>query len=214
MDILQGLQGMLGQALGGQGQAGVSNGAKAGGNDLLSNLLSPAVIGGLVGALFSGKGTAGNMLKGALLGGGGKMLWDKLTKQVDSANTQNPQYDGSVAPVDKQAERLITALVFAAKSDGHIDEQEQKAIQSQVEKLNLGPSAQQMVQQAIKAPLDPQIIARGVTNSDEALRLYALSSAVVNVDSFMERNYLDALANSLNIPANVKDEVDSQLKTQ
>ena len=41
-------------------------------------------------------------------------------------------------PVDLRAKRLVQALVFAAKSDGHIDADEQRAIDHSLAQLQVG----------------------------------------------------------------------------
>ena len=60
-------------------------------------------------------------------------------------------------------------------------------------------------------PLDPARIAQGVRTPEEALELYALSCAVIDVDHFMERGYLDALAEALRIPANVRADLTAKV---
>lgn len=115
---------------------------------------------------------------------------------------------------EERAVRLVRALVFAAKSDGHIDEKEQKAIYDNLQKLNIGTDAQALVQKALNEPLDPALIADGVKNEQEALELYALSCSVLDVDHFMERSYLDALAKALHIPDDVKSDLEKQIHGQ
>jgi uncharacterized membrane protein YebE (DUF533 family) len=55
------------------------------------------------------------------------------------------------------------------------------------------------------------LIARSVQNEDEALEVYYLSCLVIDVDHFMERGYLDALAQALKIPADVKQGIESDV---
>jgi uncharacterized membrane protein YebE (DUF533 family) len=201
MDILQGLQGMLGG--GGSGSGGG-----------LGSMLSSGAMGRMAQSLLTNKKGDFSWLKGALLAGAGKMLWDKLTTRVGEANAAVPNYGAAPAPADDQARRLIRALVFAAKSDGHIDAAEQRSINQQIQSLNIGPEAETLVQQAMNEPLDPNLIANGVRDPQEALRLYALSSAVIDPDQFMENAYLDGLAKALNIPQDVRDQVEQQMMAQ
>ncbi|HGM4677765.1 TPA: DUF533 domain-containing protein [Serratia marcescens] len=44
-----------------------------------------------------------------------------------------------------------------------------------------------------------------------ALEVYYLSCLVIDVDHFMERGYLDALAQALKIPADVKQGIESDV---
>ena len=67
------------------------------------------------------------------------------------------------------------------------------------------------MQEALDQPLNPELIARSVQNEDEALEVYYLSCTVIDVDHFMERGYLDALAQALKIPADVKRGIESDV---
>ena len=107
--------------------------------------------------------------------------------------------------------RLITAMVFAAKSDGVIDDAESAAIHRQVEQLQLGSDAEEAIQDALTQPLDPAIVAKGVESQEEALELYLLSCSVIEVDHFMEQSYLDALAKQMGMPGSVTAEVRSRV---
>lgn len=57
-----------------------------------------------------------------------------------------------------------------------------------------------LIEQAIEQPLDPQRLATGVRNEEEALEIYFLSCAAIDIDHFMERSYLNALGDALKIP--------------
>ena len=70
----------------------------------------------------------------------------------------------------------------------------------------LGPAA-------LEEPLDPRSLADGVQTADEALEIYTLSCAVVTNDHFMERSYLDALARALRIPDDVKNGIETSVKS-
>ena len=175
----------------------------------LGSLLGPAALGGLVGALLAG-GSAKKIAKSALfIGGGatlGAVLWNKYKGRLTSpasapaATTAEP---ATSLPAGR-AERLVLAMVFAARSDGHIDDKERAAIEHNVKQLNLDAAGERLVREAMTRPLDPAVIASGVYGEAEALEIYLLSCAVLDVDHFMERSYLDALAKALGIPDDVK----------
>lgn len=206
MNILQNLQDIIGQ-----GVSGLKDGKNL---DNLSGLLGPAALGGLAGALLTSKAARG-IVGGALLAGGGAMLWNKYKDRFQGVYPQDASAPAGAPPAPSQtrerAERLVQALVFAAKSDGHIDDKEQRAISDNLQKLNIGTDAQQLVQDALNQPLDPNLIAKGVTSEEEALQIYALSCAAIDVDHFMERSYLDALAQALKIPPDIKKELEAKL---
>ncbi len=107
--------------------------------------------------------------------------------------------------------RLVRALIYAAKSDGRIDEREQAGIDEKMQSLHFGPDDQAFIQKIMAEPLDPSVIAEGVHDEEEALELYALSCALTGADNFMERSYLDALAKALSIPDSIKVALEEQL---
>lgn len=203
MNLLQNLQSILGQGLSGLGGA-----APSGNKDSspLSGLLGSAALGGLAGLLLTSKAARGTAA-GALLAGGGALLWNKYKERIQAANNDTPEYGKQASLPNFRAERLIRAMVFAAKSDGHIDDKEQKAIQGKLQSLNLGPEAESLIQEAMEEPLDPMRIAREVSGADEALEIYALTCTVIDPDHFMEISYLNALADALRIPADVRAEL-------
>ena len=230
MNLLQQLQGMLGNAAGApSSQNSPQTSAPFGG--ALQGLLGPALLGGLAGALLTSK-TARGIAGGALLAGTGAAIWNQLKNRMQESNAADAPYSpsgqqptaslpGAAQPAfpaqaqstpRERAERLVRALVFAAKSDGHIDAQEQAAIYDNLKNLEIGSDAQTLVQQAMNEPLDPSLIANGVKSEEEALEVYAVSCAVVDIDHFMERSYLDALAAALKIPADVKSELEKQMR--
>ncbi|WP_410015332.1 tellurite resistance TerB family protein [Sodalis sp. C49] len=190
-----------------------------GGN--LAGLLAPGALGGLAGLLVANKSSRkmmGAVGKNALfIGGGaaiGAVLWDQYKKRVRETHQHDAQFTQPPTPIDRRTQRLVTALVFAAKADGHIDDHEQRAIRDNLQQLGLGEDVEHLVQDAIAQPLDPARLAQDIHGEDEALEIYYLSCAVVDVDHFMERSYMDALALALKIPDDVKTGLEQQLKAQ
>lgn len=71
-----------------------------------------------------------------------------------------------------------------------------------------------LIEQAIEQPLDPQRLATGVRNEEEALEIYFLSCAAIDIDHFMERSYLNALGDALKIPQDVREGIERDLEQQ
>lgn len=178
------------------------------------SVLGVSAIGGLVGALLGGKGLRG-VTTGALLAGGIQMFneYKARVKRENEKNSGGPVFDVTPSSPDERAQRIIRAIVYAAKSDGHIDEEERRNIDTQLKSLHLGTEGEELVRRAMDETLDPTKIAEGVKTPDEALEIFTISSAVLNVDQFMERSYLDALAKALTIPDDVRDEIIDKIKT-
>lgn len=175
-----------------------------------ASALGTSAIGGLVGA-FLCKGSLRGAASGALIGGGLQLLnqYRNRIKQEAQAKTSGPSFDvaGAHSNPDEREARIIRAIVYAAKSDGHIDEQEKQKIDRQVQQLQLGTAAENLVRTAMDEPLDAQRIEQGVQNPDEALEVFVLSCSVLDVDNSMQRYYLTSLAEALNIPADVSEDL-------
>lgn len=203
------LQSMLGQKTSGSGEQG------------LSKLLVPGALGGLAGLLVANKSSRKLLAKygtGALLAGGGAIagtvLWNKYKDRVRAAHRDEPHYGEHTSPLDLRTERLILALVFAAKSDGHIDDNERAAIEQQLREAGVEEQGRTLVAQAIEQPLDPQRLALSVKNEEEALELYFLSCAAIDIDHFIERSYLNALGDALKIPQDVREGIEKDIGEQ
>lgn len=191
---------------------------KAGG---LSDMLAPGALGGLAGLLVASKSTRSLLTKyggkALLVGGGaaaGAVLWNKYKQRVRETHQDEPEFGQLQTPVDQRAERLVTALVFAAKSDGHIDDRERAAIEQNIHQAGYGSQAETLIQQAMNRPLDPQWLAADVKNEEEALELFFLSCAAIDVDHFMERSYLSALGDALKIPQDVRDGIQRDIQAE
>lgn len=202
------LQSLLGQKTSPSGEQGLSK-------------LVPGALGGLAGLLVANKSSRKLLAKygtGALLAGGGAIagtvLWNKYKDRVRTAHSDEPDYGQHTSPLDLRTERLILALVFAAKSDGHIDDKERSAIEQQLREAGVEEQGRTLVAQAIEQPLDPQRLAQSVKNEEEALELYFLSCAAIDIDHFMERSYLNALGDALKIPQDVRDGIEKYIREQ
>lgn len=218
--LKDGLSGMAGSAAG-----SVRNAANSAGG--LGALLGSAAFGGLLGTLMSGK-TARKVAKGALVVGGtaavGALAW-KMFQKWSGASSQAeparatvmqpelaPQTPQAALPMQDDAARLLLeAMIFAARADGHIDEDEKAHIREAAAQLFPNQSADALVARSLEQPLDPGVLAARVRNHEEALDVYRISAMITGGDHFMERSYLDALATSLGINAGEKAALDAQV---
>lgn len=222
------LQSLLGQ----QGQS-TSSGERQEGK----SFLLPGALGGLAGLLVASKSSRKLLAKygtsALLVGGGavaGSVLWNKYQQKLresapaSSATPASPPTAPTAAPsvasaspstgLDARSERLILALVFAAKSDGHIDDHERANIEEQLRAANIDVQGRVLIDRALAQPLDPQRLAQGINSEQEALEVYYISCAVIDIDHFMERSYLNALGEALRLPAEVRTEIEQDIQAQ
>ncbi len=178
----------------------------------VGGLLGSAAIGGLMGALFSGK-SAKKLAKGALTIGGtaaaGALVYTFYQKwsQGNQGQAQPAPQQSQTQPTAPQclpeAENtaliLLEAMVFAARADGHIDEEEKQNIHNATQALFPNQEVVGLLDELLQKPIDPNSLAAKIKDPEEAYDLYRISCAIINIDSFMERSYLDGLAKALNI---------------
>ncbi|WPU24953.1 tellurite resistance TerB family protein [Cedecea neteri] len=214
---LQQLQSLLGQSTSPQS----SQPAAGYGPEGIGKLLVPGALGGLAGLLLASKSSRKLLTKygtsALLVGGGavaGSVLWNKYKARVRQNQPTAVEYGNPHSSIDVRTERLITALVFAAKSDGHIDTKERQFIEQQLREVGIDGEGKALVERAIDRPLDPHQLAQGVRNEEEALELYYLSCTAIDIDHFMERSYLSALGDALHIPQDVRSGIEQDIQQQ
>jgi uncharacterized membrane protein YebE (DUF533 family) len=105
------------------------------------------------------------------------------------------------SPADEQAvsRALLTAMIAAAKADGHIDAAEQARIFGEMDRHALDADDKAFLMDALRAPLDVEAVARLARTPEEAAEIYAASLMAIDVDTPQERAYLDHLARRLGL---------------
>ncbi len=111
---------------------------------------------------------------------------------------------GASGSANDSALVLVRAMVNAAKADGQIDQTEQQNILQR-----LGDSSRQAIQflrDEFAKPLDVHEFARSVPIGMEQ-QVYTMSLIAIDLDTGREAKYLLELANSLRIPADVREQI-------
>lgn len=215
-------QKILGQVLGGGGE-----GQRKGG--FSGDLLKGGALGGLAGLMLGTKagrkigGSALNVGGMAVLGGLAYKAWTNWeaqqqgqTARVEDAATAA---EGTVFLPSQQAERddlsavLLSAMIAAAKSDGHIDAEEQTRIFSKLGESDLDPEEKGFLMDQLRKPLDLDALAAKATTPERAVEIYAASVLAVNADNPAEVDYLNKLASRLNLDMGLRASVETELKS-
>ncbi len=189
----------------------------------MGGLLGAGALGALIGNMGGGSSGGNTMVRNAaILGMGAVALnfyrkWSQA-KQADAAESQaygqagmrGDVFSAGRAAVDPTSLLIMRAVVFAARADGTIDNAERQRMCVLFQNLFEGQNVNREFEQMQKEPLDPRAIAREVRSEDQAEDVYRLSCCVINIDQFMERTYLDALAASLGISNARKAELEAE----
>ena len=156
-----------------------------------------------VAAMLLGNRRRNSFSRNALLIGGlgalGKIAMDAWSKGGGSHAL--PSERAIVQLGDRDAEErartILFAMVAAAKADGHIDEEEESAIEAEMD--GAPEEVRALMNEALHAPSDPETIAARVTGEQEKREVYAASALLCGRDHPMEVDYLDRLARALGL---------------
>lgn len=109
------------------------------------------------------------------------------------------------------AERLLQAMVAAARADGHVTHAERTAIEARLTRLGLAAEMQALIAAELDSPLDVGRIAGLARTEAEAVEIYAASLLVVDEAGEAERAYLAALADRLGLATALVAHVHAQV---
>lgn len=207
--FLDSVLGGLGQASGGLRAKGMTDKAQRAW-DNQSTLGKGAIAGGLMGILLSkgGRRMLGTGVKVGGLAAIGALAykayedWNAGQGESDAAALPPPkesgfQPEGDAA--DRLATALLTAMIAAAKADGHVTADERARIDGQLANLGLEDEAAALIAAELDAPLDVDRIAELAASKAEATQIYAISLLAIDPDNEQEKAYLAALATRLKL---------------
>ncbi len=229
---LGGLGDRLGDLLGGgnaqaggqREQTGAGSGQASGGSlgSMLSGFGGGALSGGALGLLLGNKKLRKAGGKVAMYGGMAalgvlayKAYGNWQAQQGSNAPAGEPQtLDRLPAPeAERHCTAVLTAMVAAAKADGHIGDEERALLQQELAKLSVDESDRTWLQGELEKPLDPATVARAATTPEMAAEMYLASVLMVDEESYMERAYLDELARQLKLDPALKEQLEAQIRS-
>ena len=199
---------VLGSVLGGGRAAPASGGL----GDMLGGLLGGGsssaggmadVLGGLLGGGTSGAGAGG---LGALLA----MAMKQFGGSSGAVGLADMEAGLEPEQANEQAMVMIRAMIYAAKADGRVDDEEQRHI---IEGLgdDITPEEMMFVQDEMASPVDVQALARDIPPGMEA-QVYLASLMAIDLDSNPEAQYLHQLAQALNLAPDAVNAIHDQLE--
>lgn len=179
----------------------------------LSDFGRGSLAGGALGLLL-GSGRGSGLIKVGGLAALGVMAYKAYGQWQDerssSATSAAAAPAALTAPTEKQANALLSALVAAAKADGHVDERERGLIAQGLQQAGAAPELQRWLEAELAKPLDPLQVASAVDSPELASEVYLLSRTVIEQPTFMEQAYLDGLAQALALEPGLRQRLDVQ----
>ncbi len=196
--------------------------SSAGGlSSLLGGFGGGALSGGALGLLLGNKqfrkvGANVAMAGGvAALGVVAYRAFENWQRQQGQHQAPAPQTLDRVSPQEAESHSfaVLTALIAAAKSDGHIGDDERQLIMGELSKLSTDASDRRWLEAELARPLDVLAVAREAKSPEIAAEMYLASLLMVNEESPLERDYLNALSTAMKLDAGLKAELENQAKT-
>lgn len=196
-----GLEGMLGR-IGGAG------GASSGGlGNILSSLGMEGTTGGREGSVGGGQVSEASGV-GDVIGSVAGMTGDRAAAEGLLARTRA---EGAAPDTEREAGLAIRAMIQAARADGDIDAQEQKALMEILGESDAGD--QRFIDEALSEPVDPAALARDVPQGAE-LEVYSAALMAIDPDNRQEAEFLHALAQGLSLDQDRVNKIHSAMGKQ
>ncbi len=218
---------LLDRLTGGQGLEGLAGKAKEAW-DGQSPLGKGVIAGGLLGVLLTRGGRrlvgTGAKVGGAALIGG--LAWrayedwkaGRVPGGAEAPDALEAPHGSAFRPADEAtsqalAQKLVQAMVAAAKADGDVTPDERGRIDAALSRLGLGDGAQDLIMAELDAPVDVRRIAALAGSEAEAAEIYAATLLVINQKSLEEKGYLAMLAAALNLDPALVAHLDAKTAT-
>lgn len=187
---------------------------------MLEGLGKGALAAGAIAILLGTKGgrkLTGTALKvGGLAAAGGiaYKAYNQWQQQQGSAalrDTGTPIIDLEEVEANARSEAIVKAMITAAKSDGHVDNEEQKLISLKIASLGMEQDITAFLMKELNKPMDVAEVVASSDSPEAAAEIYLASAMVVDLDAPDERKYLDSLAAGLELDAALTKELEAQV---
>ncbi len=113
---------------------------------------------------------------------------------------------------EQHSTAVLTAMIGAAKADGHIGSEERALLETELSKLSSDAQDRRWLETELSRPLDPAAVAQSARTPEMAAEMYLASLLVVDEESYMERAYLDELARQLKLQPGLKEQLEQHAR--
>ena len=188
-----------------------------------------AAVGGVLGLLLgtrSGRNMGGKVLKYGSVAAIGALAWKAYQEHqaqqsaasaggaaqpAPSAPTSPTRFEALPAPQqERHSQAMLTAMIAAAKADGHLDERERGLLQAELQRVQADEATHQWAAQAIDKPASAAEVAALAQGPEMAAEIYLASMLVVDESNPAERAYLDDLAQRLRLAPSLKADLEAK----
>lgn len=116
-------------------------------------------------------------------------------------------------PRQLEALLVIRSMIAAANADGMIDQQERSKILGQLDSMNVSAEERSLVGSELLSPLDAVTLA-SQASAEQAPTVYAAALLAIDLDTKIEQQFLDTLAEKLNLDPETRNAIHDQLDPQ
>jgi uncharacterized membrane protein YebE (DUF533 family) len=114
---------------------------------------------------------------------------------------------------DAVAMLALEAMISAAKADGHVDDRERARIMGEFGQVGTDPEAQRFLEAELLKPVDIDALAAKAATPELASQVYAASLLAIDPDTDVERAYLAALAQRLNLDQALRSHIENAVNS-
>lgn len=216
-------QKILQQVLGGQPSGPTSQ--KSGGM-ISSDHVTGAAVGGLAGLLLGSK--SARKIAGPVAQLGGIAAVGTLAFQAWQG--WQAKQNGQILPAPSSAEgtvflpqnpvmrndaslMVLSAMIAAAKSDGHIDAAEQEKVFTKLDEEDLSSEEKAFLMDQFRRPLNIVELAASAKTPEQNVEIYTASVMTIQPDTASEITYLNNLAEALKLDPGLRADIDAVVKS-
>ena len=183
----------------------------------LSGMKTGAIAAGALAILLgtkTGRKVTGSAIKLGSIAAMGGVAWKAYQiyqeKKGITSSSAMPINELKGEEAQQRSVVLLTAMIAAAKVDGHVGHEEMAEINKQIKNLGLEGDTAKIIQEELEKPLDIEAIAALAEGEEaKAAEIYLVSAVITNKENEKERQYLDDLAKAMKIPEELLAELNA-----
>jgi len=142
--------------------------------------------------------------------GGGSLENSPAEKVLEQSTLSMPEASRfhPVSQTEDDALLFLRTMVAAAVADGHIAEAERARIIKGLTEAGIDPQASHWLETEMASPADVEELAAMINDPEKAAQVYAAARIAIDPDTIQEREFLNQLAEALDLDPNVRAQID------